>query len=505
MTEGPPRHIVNNEISSGKESTIVKNAAALMASQLTTWALALVLAVVLPRYLGPSAVGHLQLVITVWTIVFTAVAFGSEMMLTKEIARRPQQVARLICTVILLRLIFFVGGCIAVTLYIGLVTADPLEVSLFVILGMAQPLLLTASVLQAALQGLQRMQSIAVATVISKGLYTLLALFAVIAGFTVEWVAVATVIGNAAYLCVLSVCLFPVVRSHWQWRFSAETARFSIAASAPFLAATLLIIAYQETSVIVIAMMLDAQAVGWFSVARTLTATLMFIPAILMTAVYPAASKQHLEGSQVLSMLATRSVKLMFLCVMPIALGVAVTAEPIVDLLYGEKFLPSGAVLMVLGLTLIATYQTIVLGFLLAAVDRQTTWVTIQAVALPVKILLDVALVWSCQRLLENGAVGAAISIALSETAIAVAGMRLMPKGTLCRADAGYGARVVLSALAMAAAVWLLRDASLFFAVLAGVVVYIGLIAAVRAATPEDIVLLKSVISRIAARLGIRR
>lgn len=505
MTGAVPEYISADGPLSGVETRIVRNAAALMASQLTTWALALVLAVVLPRYLGPRAVGQLQLATTVWTIVFSVVAFGSEMMLTKEIARRPQQAARLLCTVIFLRIIFFVGGCLAVSLYIGAVTADSVQVSLFVILGMAQPLLLTANVLQAALQGFQRMQSIAIATVISKALYTLMALLAVIAGFNVEWVAVATVIGNAAHLCALAVCLFPVVRANWRWGFSIRTARWSIVASAPFLASALLVIAYQETSVIVIAMVLDAQAVGWFSVARTLTATLLFIPAILMTAVYPAAAKRHLEGAQVLPALAARSVRLMLLCAMPIALGVAVTAEPMVSLLYGEKFLPSGAVLMVLGLSLIATYQTIVLAFLLAAVDRQATWVTIQAVALPVKILLDLALVWSCQNFLENGAVGAAVSIAVSEVAIAVAGMRLLPKGTLSRADAGYGARVVFAAVTMAAAVWLVRDASLLFAVLAGVVVYIGMVAVMRAADPEDVALMKSVISRTASRASLRR
>ncbi|SUS07836.1 membrane hypothetical protein [uncultured Defluviicoccus sp.] len=145
------------------------------------------------------------------------------------------------------------------------------------------------------------------------------------------------------------------------------------------------------------------------------------------------------------------------------------------------------------------------LAFLLAAVDRQATWVTIQAVALPVKIFLDLALVWSCQNFLENGAVGAAISIAVSEAAIAVAGMRLLPKGTLSRADAGYGARVAFAALTMAAAVWLVRDTSLFLAVLAGVVVYIGMIAAMRAADPDDVALMKSVISRTASRASLRR
>ncbi len=121
------------------------------------------------------------------------------------------------------------------------------------------------------------------------------------------------------------------------------------------------------------------------------------------------------------------------------------------------------------------------------------------------KILLDLALVWSCQNFLENGAVGAATSIAVSEVAIAAAGMRLLPKGTLSRADAGYGARVVIAAVTMAAAVWLVRDASLFFAVLAGVVVYIGMVAAMRAADPEDIALIKSAIFRAAARISLRK
>jgi O-antigen/teichoic acid export membrane protein len=470
-----------------------------MASQLITWALAVALVIFLPRYLGPAAMGQLQLATTVWAIVCTAAGFGSELMMIREIARRPQRTAEIVATVVALRWLFFAVGCAAVAAYVVLAEESGVLVALFVIIGAAQPVLLAGTAVQAALQGQERMQSVALATVVAKSVYTLLAMLAVFAGMDVKAVAVAVVAGNAAHMAVLFASL--PAGSRCGWRFRAGLVRPLVVASAPFLAAALLLIGYQETSVIVVAAMLDVEAVGWFSVARTLMSTLLFVPTILATALFPAAARGHVTGTDMLTRIAGRSVKLMLVCGVAVGFGIAVTAEPIISLVYGARFLPSGPILAVFGLSLVATYQTVMLGTLLAASDRQTVWACVLAGVLPVKVLFDILLVWFCDRFLGNGAVGAAVSMMLSEAAMAVIGLKLLPKGTLRTADGWFALRVLLAGTAMAAVAWLLRSDTVVLSVLAGAAVYAALIAAMRVMPPEDIQLLKAVLASGCARM----
>jgi hypothetical protein len=55
---------------------VVKNASILMATQLITWALSLLLVVFLPRYLGAAAVGQFAIAGSIWAIMGMLVGFG---------------------------------------------------------------------------------------------------------------------------------------------------------------------------------------------------------------------------------------------------------------------------------------------------------------------------------------------------------------------------------------------------------------------------------------------
>ena len=67
--------------------TIAKNASVLMASQVITWGLTILLTIFLPRYLGVSAVGQFHLANSLWAIGAILASFGMDLLVTKEIAR----------------------------------------------------------------------------------------------------------------------------------------------------------------------------------------------------------------------------------------------------------------------------------------------------------------------------------------------------------------------------------------------------------------------------------
>jgi pheromone shutdown protein TraB len=105
--------------------------------------------------------------------------------------------------------------------------------------------------------------------------------------------------------------------------------------------------------------------------------------------------------------------------------------------------------------------------------------------------------------MLGNGAIGAASVTTLTELFMMVAGLWLLPRGTLGRATSGYAIRTFVAASVMAAVVMLVRDQPIVVPVAAGALVY-GLVSlALRTVAIGDInELWRSLATRRAVAVG---
>ena len=187
--------------------SLAKNTSILMASQLTTWGLTLLLMVFLPRYLGDVNVGKLYLATGIWAIVGVAITFGTDMLLTKEIARRPERTGELFSTAILLRVLLFVLGYGLTLLTLRLVNYPPSTVYVAAIIGVATLLWQLGNVCQAALQGLEQMRYIAVGNVVSKAVYAVISIGLLLAGWGLYAVAAVVALSALVNLAVQFVSL----------------------------------------------------------------------------------------------------------------------------------------------------------------------------------------------------------------------------------------------------------------------------------------------------------
>src|SRR3954465_2442835 len=97
---------------------VIKNAGILMAAQLITWILSLLLTIFLPRYLGASAMGVFVLAGSIWAVMGLLISFGTDTLLTKEIAWKPVKTSELLGMALLLRIFFFILSCAIVAIYL---------------------------------------------------------------------------------------------------------------------------------------------------------------------------------------------------------------------------------------------------------------------------------------------------------------------------------------------------------------------------------------------------
>lgn len=482
--------------------TIAKNASVLMVSQLVTWGLTLVLTIFLPRYLGAANVGKLQFANSMWAIVAVFVTFGMDVLLTKEIARTPEHATRLFGNTIILRTSLQVLGYMVLVFYLWLFrNRYPPETAYVVyIVGLSSLVWQCNGACQAVLQGLERMEYISIANVAGKAVNTLVCIALLLSGLGVYAVAAVAVIAALVTLAIeLSALkrLTGSLRLHFDW----PEAKRMLRAGIPYFMSGVFLVIYMQVDIVIISLLVDERAVGWYGAADQLFGTFLFIPTVFITAVFPALSRLYASGADSLPTLMRKSWDMLILLAIPIGLGLLVVADPLVVLLFGSEFAASGPILALMGIVLILTYQNILLGQFLVATDRQNPWTIVMAVTVIVTVPLDFLLVPWCQRQFGNGAIGGALSFIITELAMNIAGVWMLPRGSLGRSNVRVAALGLTAGLAMVAVTWPLRSYFLGLPIAVGAAVYVGLIVILRVLSPEDWQLGGSLARGVARRL----
>lgn len=456
-------------MSEGQE-TVARNATVLLISQIVTWGLTLLLTIFLPRYLGAAAVGQLHLASSLWAVMAILATFGMDTLLTKEIARKPEETTDLLGVTLVLRALLYLGTVALVAIYLFFADYSLQTAAVIAVVGVGNLLWQISGAFQATLQGVERMEFISLGSVVGKVFNTVVSIVLLLLGYGVLVIAA---VGIGAALLNLIVQGFFLRRLvPIRPTIDREVAAWMLRAGVPYLLSGLFLAAYMQLDVIVISLLVNETVVGWYSAADRLFGTLLFIPTVFITAVFPALSRLHTESPDRLSNVMSRSFNLLLLLSLPVGLGIMVIAQPLVILLFGQEFEPSGPVLAIFGIVLILTYQNMLLGRFLISVDRQRAWTVVMAGATLLSIPLDLLLIPWSQNRFGNGAIGGPLAFIITETVMIVAGIVLLPAGTLTRQNAWLALRALVAGGIMAVVGWWLRDAFLLLPIAAAAIVY---------------------------------
>ena len=127
------------------------------------------------------------------------------------------------------------------------------------------------------------------------------------------------------------------------------------------------------------------------------------------------------------------------------------------------------------------------------------------AVATVATILADIPIIPWCERTFNNGAIGGAITFIFAEFGMTIAGLCLMPKGSLNRSNAWTAVRIIGAGVLMVAGTWWCRDMFVAVPILLGAMIYLGSIAILRVIPAEDILLLREILQHVIVRVRQRK
>jgi O-antigen/teichoic acid export membrane protein len=488
------------ELAAEQTRDAVSGGIALFGAEAATWALAFVMTVMMPRYLGATGYGRLYLAVSITGIMSILVEFGLNTLVAREVSRQRDHATRYLVNAALLKAVLWVVACVILGVLVRVVDY-PVETQLAIaILAVGVLLASESSLIVAVLQAHERIRWIAISTVVEKALYVGLGVTALLLGYGVLVLATITVVGAAVGL-LLDLWWFSRltrqsdVRAGWQ---GLELGGLFVRAL-PFFSVAFFGAVYFRVDVVILSLMRSDAVVGYYGAAYRLFQATYILPKAFLFALFPVFCRLSAREDDALAAAGQKGLDLLLLIGLPLALGICVLADEIVAVLYGSEFAASVPLLRTLSFGVALMYANGVFVQLLIATERQRKLAVTAGVAALLNIGINFMLIPTL------GALGAAVATVATEAAVIGLNFRFLPRALTRQLRFGIPGKSLLAALAMAAVLQLLNGQSLVLLVPLGIGSYFASIIALKAVPPEDWAMMKSAVANLRSASWSRR
>ncbi|HWP82714.1 MAG TPA: flippase [Bacteroidota bacterium] len=422
---------------------MAKNTIVLFTSQAITWLSSFVLMMFMPRYLGSEEYGRLYLAISLTLMAHMVIDFGGTYFIPKEISRAKDRAGELLANSVGIR--FCVWACVFVLLLLfsELVGYPSTLQMLLLILGIGTLWESTSKNLKSGFQGFESMEYPALGAIVERLFITIGGVGALLLGCRSTTIALIMISGTLlnALMCVFFTRRIVTSWPRFQWRGGIEILK----AGFPYFLWSIFAVIYYRIDAVMLSLMVPPPVVGWYGAAYRFFDVLMFLPSIFSIVIFPVLSRLWKEETQMLQHTLEKS--LQFVLTSGVAIGIVACffSHEIIDLLFGSaEYGPSASLLQIFSIGLVLVYVDMMLGTTIVASDKQKQWSMVALAAIPVNVGLNYVMIPFTQQTLGNGGIGAAISTVITEFAVMVGALHLLPPKTVLLKRSTLG-KVVLS------------------------------------------------------------
>jgi len=458
------------KMSSGKTLRAMKNALIQGTSQIITWGLTWALLIVLPKELGDANFGRYFFAISYCTMFGTLMNLGINTWLAREIAietpdhadlsEKHQLLKKITGNVYSIKLILTVSTFIAQSLILWTVGKDTIAIQASIIIGISfifDNMTFTAS---SVLQGLERMFYINIASITSKAIVTVGAIYLLLTGhdlLSVCWVHVAA---SVASMIIIFSVLNRTIPISLGW--NKPWMKRIIHGGLPFLIWTIFSEIYLRVDVIMLKGMTSDSIVGWYGAGFRLYNAFMFLPHIFNTVFFPPMTRvaNDPEKQDVFKMNVHRLLNLMLFVATPISIVLFVLAKPALQLLYGDSpYLNAAPCLQLFAISLFLTCIDVLLATILVTKNKEKQWSYMAIIAAMFNPAMNAWMIPWTQNAYGNGGIGAALATVITEILMMIGAICLLPKGILSfKSTLPNIGKALLAGAAMAATVYYVPD-----------------------------------------------
>jgi O-antigen/teichoic acid export membrane protein len=467
---------------------ILVNTAFRAAGDLVSKLASIALYVVMARRLGDAGFGVFTFAFSLVTLVTALGDLGQTEVLIREVARDRQRVHGYFGDTVALKLLLSVPA-LAIALGGVFAAGVPAETRVVVtLIGLAVMAELLMDTSFGVFQAFERMSLTAIVLIAQRTVTAAAGIAALLLG---AGVVAVSAIYLAGALLALALSLGLLLRRVVRVGFHARPRRWArlMRAAVPIGLTTVFWTVLSRVDASMLAAFRSDAVVGNYGAAYRLLESTLFLSWSVGSAVFPVLSRLGRSTQPPVGLVYERSVKLLLGVTVPIAVGAAVLADGVVELLYGTEFATAADALRLLAPTIALYPVSYLAGLLLVSQDRQVAATIAYGVVAAENVLLNLVLI--PRYSLYGAAVGTSISEVLVMAALvwSVAG----PSGPVRWGRAVAGP--VVAGAAAAVTMYGLRGVGVVPAALTGGIVYaFALLGFERLVYPGDLRSLREIV-----------
>lgn len=354
--------------------------------QASNYGIGIITSILLVRYLGPAEFGKYAFV-TIYIAMFGMINnFGMGTILARDIAKNKTKAGSLIENAILLKS-FIALITMSLSIIIISLLRYPSDIRLYVYIISFTLILSAPSVVAAIFQVNLQMGYSSFCNLVGR------LLFLGVVGYTVwsQGGISNLVVGSVVASGVITLMLLIFSRKFVTLNMKVNIPLSKHLFRESFPMGLLLIIGFyiHKVDILLLSRMDTNAAVGFYNAAYKFVDIGMSLPAILLISLLPLFSEYFSNSREKLIIVYQKSIDLLAITFIPIAIVVTIRARQIIELIYGPEYYPSTIALQILVWTVVLMSINIVFVNLLIAAGKQKKMITLYSVALVVNIILN--------------------------------------------------------------------------------------------------------------------
>lgn len=272
-----------------------------------------------------------------------------------------------------------------------------------------------------------------------------------------------------------------------------------IRASLPFGMISLMLTIAFGIDTVMLSMFRPESVVGWYNVAYNLVFSMTFFSKGIKRSMVPSLSKSFVQDPAYVRQWYYRSIKLIGLISLPIAIGGVLVAFPLIRFLYTDEFLPSALALQILIWDVPLLMFTAFSGSMTTIVNEERAAARIYAINTIANVLLNL---YAIPRF---GLVGAALVTVVTDLIGALQFFFFLRRKLALPRIHSALLRVTAASLLMGAVVWLARGLHLFLLIAVGAASYFLVAVAVGVFEEWEKEFARSLVQKVVAAIRPRK
>lgn len=354
--------------------------------QVLNHGIGIITSILLIRYLGPTEFGKYALV-TIYIAMFAMINnFGMGTILVRDIAKNRTKAGSLIGNAILLKSLI---ALVVMSLSIIIVSLlrYPSDIRLYVYIISFTLIISAPSIVAVIFQVNLQMGYSSFCNVVGR------LLFLGVVGYTIrsQGGILNLVLGSVVASGLITLMLVILSRKFVTLKVKVNLPLSKHLFHESFPMGLLLIIGFyiHKIDTLLLSKMDTSAAVGLYNAAYKFVDIGMTLPVILLISLLPLFSEYFSKSREKLIIVYQKSIDIMAITFVPIAIFTTIRARQIIELIYGPEYYPSTIALQILVWTVVLMSINAVLVNLLIAAGKQRKMIALYSVSLALNIVLN--------------------------------------------------------------------------------------------------------------------